>query len=419
MPGKIDAPLGEKLQAVRWGEYRLGDLFEIENTLSFNSDRLVDGAEYDYITRTSLNQGILQTTGFVNEENINPAGTWSLGLLQMDFFYRNKPWYAGQFVRKIVPKITIPENAILFFQTLLNLQKPILLQVLVRYVDETFRNTKIHLPQMQDGNIDFDFMESFIRELEEERIRELEEERIRELSAYLTVSGLSDATLTEREKLALQNFDTLEWQEFRMGDLFDRVSTAKLPYKAADLPKEATAENPLPCLTSSFMNQGLNYYAPKENATVLKHVISIPSNSDVYRAYYQSHDFTVLSDAYVIRWNLNDREISAQEYLFMVACINQVTDLPIYSYKNKLGGWNVVQDKYIMLPVRDGAPDYAAMQDFISAVQKLVIKDVVKYAEDKINATKKVVKNKDEYKTTEDKSFLSVAESADYKGIPR
>ena len=250
---------------------------------------------------------------------------------------------------------------------------------------------KISLPTTANNEIDFDFMESFIRELEEERIRELEEERIRELSAYLTVSGLSDATLTEREKLALHNFDTLEWKEFRMGDLFDRVSTAKLPYKAADLPKEATVENPLPCLTSSFMNQGLNYYAPKENATVLKHVISIPSNSDVYRAYYQSHDFTVLSDAYAIRWNLNDREISAQEYLFMVACINQVTDLPIYSYKNKLGGWNVVQDKYIMLPVCNGAPDYSAMQDFISAVQKLVIKDVVQYADKKIGATKAVV----------------------------
>ena len=73
----------------------------------------------------------------------------------------------------------------------------------------------------------------------------------------------------------------------------------------------------------------------------------------------------------------------------------------------------------IMLPVRDGAPDYAAMQNFISAVQKLVIKDVVKYAEDKINATKKVVKKEVEYKTNEDKSFLSVAESADYKKIPR
>ena len=236
------------------------------------------------------------------------------------------------------------------------------------------------------GNIDFDFMESFIRELEEERIREL--------TAYLTVSGLADATLTANERSALKKFDRLEWQTFRMEDLFEKVSTAKLPYKAADLPKEPTVENSLPCLTSSFMNQGLNYYAPKNGATILKNVISIPSNSDVYRAYYQSQDFTVLSDAYAIRWNFNDFEISSKEYLFMVACINQVTNLPIYSYKNKLGVWNVVKNKSIVLPVVDGIPNLNIMQDFISAVQKLVIKDVVQYADEKIATTKEVVEEK-------------------------
>ena len=86
------------LENVEWGEYRLGDLFEIERTLSFNADRLVDGNEYDYVTRTSANQGIFRTTGFVNKENINSENTWSLGLLQMDFFYRRRKWYAGQFV---------------------------------------------------------------------------------------------------------------------------------------------------------------------------------------------------------------------------------------------------------------------------------------------------------------------------------
>lgn len=39
---------------------------------------LTDGYEYDYVTRTSQNQGVLQTTGFVNKEHINPAGVWSL-----------------------------------------------------------------------------------------------------------------------------------------------------------------------------------------------------------------------------------------------------------------------------------------------------------------------------------------------------
>lgn len=376
-----------------------------------NKVTLVGNGGHPYIVRQGSDNG---QKGFIDEDKscLNDGNTISFGQDTATMFYQEKPYFTGDKIKILKPKLERfgKDNAQFFLATMRRSFSNFGWGT-SSFSIEVIENQTITLPVTDNNEIDFDFMESFIRELEEERIREL--------SAYLTVSGLSDATLTEREKLALQNFDTLEWQEFRMGDLFDRVSTAKLPYKAADLPKEATAENPLPCLTSSFMNQGLNYYAPKENVTVLKHVISIPSNSDVYRAYYQSHDFTVLSDAYVIRWNLNDREISAQEYLFMVACINQVTDLPIYSYKNKLGGWNVVQDKYIMLPVCNGAPDYAAMQDFISAVQKLVIKDVVKYTEDKINATKKVVKNKDEYKTNEDKSFLSVAESADYKGIPR
>ena len=106
----------------------------------------MNGNEYDYVTRTSYNQGVLRKTGYVNQQNINEKGTWSLGLLQMDFFYRKNPWYAGQFVRKIVPKIDLDENAILFFTTVLNMQKQKLLNVLVRDVDSTFLSTNIQLP---------------------------------------------------------------------------------------------------------------------------------------------------------------------------------------------------------------------------------------------------------------------------------
>ena len=183
-------PLSLRLSKVQWGEYRLGDLFDIQNTLSFNTDKLIDGEEYDYVTRTSFNQGILRTTGFINKENINSAGTWSLGLLQMDFFYRKKPWYAGQFVRKIVPKIVIPNGAKLFFQTILNMQKPTLLQVLVRNVDETFRNIKVQLPEIAPNVIDFAFIESFVYDLEMVRVRELEMMRMSEIEAYLKVIDL-------------------------------------------------------------------------------------------------------------------------------------------------------------------------------------------------------------------------------------
>ncbi|GAA8270849.1 hypothetical protein HpKG72_01730 [Helicobacter pylori] len=202
-------PLSSQLNAIKWGEFKLGDLFEIEKTLSFNKDALTQGQDYDYITRTSQNQGVLQTTGFVNTENLNPPFTWSLGLLQMDFFYRKKPWYAGQFMRKITPKTEIENKINLhiahYFTTLLNSLKRPLLSVLVRDIDKTFRDQKIQLPLKPNAktqtleDIDFHFMEKFIAELEQCRLAELE--------AYLKATGLSNTTLSNDEENALNLFN--------------------------------------------------------------------------------------------------------------------------------------------------------------------------------------------------------------------
>lgn len=247
----------------------------------------------------------------------------------------------------------------------------------------------ISLPQTTEGKIDFDFMEDFVRELEELRLRELK--------AYLLATGLNDYQLSQVDHSALRGFKNIRWQEFRVGDLFDRISTVKLTYKAKELPQQPIGDYTLPCLTSSFMNQGLNYYAPRKGATILKNVISIPSNSDVYRAYYQSRDFTVLSDAYAIQWIYDTTEITSKQYLFMVACINKVTDLPIYSYKNKLGGWNVVKDKYISLPATaDGQPGLAIMEELVTAMQKIAITDVAKYTEQQLNAAHHIVETTNE-----------------------
>lgn len=172
---------------------------------------------------------------------------------------------------------------------------------------------------------------------------------------------------------------TVKWGDYKMGKLFQRVKTNKLPYKADELPNRPLGEYTLPCLTSSFNNQGLNYYAPREGATVLKNVISIPSNSDVYRAYYQPNDFTVLSDAYAIRWIFDDRELSTRQYLFVVMCINKVTDLSIYSYKNKLGGWNVVRNKHIQLPQKRGEIDFDFMESFIAELEAECVAELSAY----------------------------------------
>lgn len=200
---------------------------------------------------------------------------------------------------------------------------------------------------------------------------------------------------------------SVKWGKYIIGDLFERIKTAKLPYKADKLPKQPCGEYVIPCLTSSFRNQGLNYYVPREGATILKHVISIPSNSDVYRAYYQSREFTVLSDAYAIRWKNKAEIITSNQYLFMVMCINKVTDLPIYSYKNKLGGWNVVKNKPIMLPQKNGKIDFKFMDDFIAELEAERVAELEAYLS--------VTGLKDTLLTKEEKSIIENYNSLTWK----
>lgn len=239
------------------------------------------------------------------------------------------------------------------------------------------QNFTIQLPS-KNGEIDFNFMDSVVNQLEKQRIEKL--------NTYLETTGLKDYRLTNNEKEVLKKFkdNGVKWKEFKLGVLFERIKTKKLPFKAKELPGTLTDTHTIPCLTSSFNNQGLNYFVPKEEATILKNVISIPSNSDVYRSYFQSKPFTVLSDAYAIKWIFDNKKLLPNQYLFAVQCINKVTDLPIYSYKNKLGGWNVVKNKHIKLPVKNDKPDYESMNTLISAIKKQTIKNVVIYVENKV-----------------------------------
>ena len=344
---------------------------------------------HPYIVRQSSNNG---QKGLISADEIflNEGNTISFGQDTATVFYQEKPYFTGDKIKILKPKDKrFSRFNAQFFLAAMRKAFSGFTWGTQSYSVDVIEEANLLLPISSDKNINFQFMEDFLRELERARLRELE--------AYLVATGLNNYELTAIDHSTLDNFKHLQWKEFRIGDLFERISTQKLPYKAKELSKQPTVDCPLPCLTSSFMNQGLNYYIPRKGATILSNVISIPSNSDVYRAYYQSRDFTVLSDAYAIQWKDESVKLTGKQHLFMVACINKVTDLPIYSYKNKLGGWNVVKDKYITLPTKDGThPDLATMEQLSSTLQKIVIADVAKYTARNLEATQQVIEAQDE-----------------------
>lgn len=235
---------------------------------------------------------------------------------------------------------------------------------------ERVKNKKIQLPITADNQIDFDFMESFIRELEEERVREL--------AAYLTASGLADTTLTASEQAALNAFDTLEWGEFRYDTIFNHIEQGRR------LKKDDQKAGDIPFVMSGVTNTGVVNY-------ISNPVASFPANSitvDIFgNTFYRNFAYG-LGDDTGAYWS-DEKKYSKEQMLFFAASVGKSL-VGKYSYGHKLRSSQSLGFK-MLLPVHDGSPDYAAMQDLISAVQKLVIKDVVAYADRKIAATKAVV----------------------------
>lgn len=392
----MSSPLAQRLAQVKWGEIKLGELFSIETTQGFNKESLTEGDEFDYVTRSSLNNGILQPTGYVEDYDLNPSKCWSLGLLQMDFFYRERQWYAGQFVRKIIPKFEVTKGSIPFFTTILNKQKQNLLSVLVRDVNTTFVSSTVLVPVNSDGKPNFEFIDSFIAELEAERVAKLK--------AYLRNSGLDNYELCDKEQemLLLSNHDREDGRypivvkkihnntkEFKISDIFNLTKGKRLT-KANHLPGNT------PFIGSTESNNGVTGYIGQDPLFNDK-AITISYNGSVGQVFYQDQPFWASDDINVLF--LKNHSLNRELFGYLGACLYKAGKSFSYTYK-----WNLdrMRETIISLPIQTNSaglpiidssktyhpegftPDWDFMETYIRAIEKLVIKNVVDFANKEI-----------------------------------
>ena len=235
---------------------------------------------------------------------------------------------------------------------------------------EKVKKEFIQLPT-KDGKIDFEFMDACIRELEEERIREL--------SAYLTVSGLDNYELSSEEKEALDAYDSIMFGKCKFKDIFNKIKQGRR------LKKDDQIVGNIPFVMSGRTNTGVVGYISNPIALFPKNSITI----DIFgNSFYRSYDFGAGDDTGVY-WN--DKTQYSKEAMLYLTTAMEKTLLGKYSYGKKLRSSQSFNFK-MQLPTKDGKIDFSYMELLISAVQKLVIKDVVLYADEKIQSTKKIVK---------------------------
>jgi hypothetical protein len=172
---KNNTQFEKKLKDIKWKEYKLGDLFDIKGNPQLNKDSFVfnENGEYPYFTRTILNNGIAGYVDYLDEEHKISGNCLAIGMMGMQFFYMEKDFYAGQFTKRAIPKsFTLKKGIATYLASLMNRNQNVFQNVLVRDFEREFNKTKIQLPT-KNNEIDFEFMENFIAELESERIEHL------------------------------------------------------------------------------------------------------------------------------------------------------------------------------------------------------------------------------------------------------
>lgn len=367
----MNASLNEKLGTVKWGEFKYKEVFNrIEQGRRLKKDDQIDGT-IPFVMSGTTNAGVVNYIS-------NPVASFPKNAITIDIFgntfYRNYAFGAGDDTGVYWNDTTAySSNAMLFFAVAMQKSMMGRFSYGKKLRSSQSEDFTMHLPVTDDGTIDFDFMESFIAELEAERVAEL--------SAYLTVSGLDNYELSNNEMAIIERYKKhqIPFSEFEFIKIFNNIKQGRRLKKDDQLPGD------IPFVMSGTTNTGVIGYISNPVARFPKNSITI----DIFgNSFYRNYDFGAGDDTGVY-WN-TEKEYSRTCMLFFAAAMGRALRGK-YSYGKKLRSSQSIHFK-MQLPTKDGKPDYDAMAALISAVQKLVIKDVVLYADRKIEKTKDVTK---------------------------
>ncbi|GAA8632030.1 restriction endonuclease subunit S [Helicobacter pylori] len=382
-------PLSSQLNAIKWGEFKLGDLFEASNGDFDIQKRHINHKGEFVITAGLSNNGVLGQSDI--KAKVFESHTITIDMFGCAF-YRSFAYKMVTHARvfSLKPKFEINHKIGLFLSTLFfGYPKKFGYENMCSWVK--IKNDKVILPLKPTANaqtlddIDFHFMEKFIAELEQCRLAELQ--------AYLKATGLENTTLSSTEENALNLFNNsrgcntpcgLTWQSFKLGDLFEMERGTRLT-------KANRIKGTRPLVTAGYENYGVAEYISNHEQRVFKgNTITIDMFANAFYRYseYSADDnILVLTPKFTMNHRIG---------LCVTARINAVLKAKFsYGKQYRQKDFNVT---IISLPLKPTANaqtlediDFHFMRTLINALMKQTIQGVVQYSSAKIQATKEVI----------------------------
>lgn len=337
-----------------WKRTILKDWFTIKTSVSFDKGNIElsnnsNGNDYEFIGRTSINNGI---QGYVKHLGFEPN---NLFLLTPKF-----DWIISHYkymIACINSGLKIFDKNYSSYPTM-----------------NTLNNLVIFLP-IRNEQPDISYMHHFISELQAERLQELQ--------GYLKVTGLSNYTLTDEELHLIDRFDSIEWMSFDITNVFNVNNTHSI------LSSWITPNSGgIPYVTAGESNNSISTYIDYDISQIEKGNSIMIGGKTLVITYQESDYFS--NDSHNLALYAKDEQGKLKDNQFFMISSLYKSLKPRYSWGDSISKKKIQLDTFD-LPVKNGLIDYEFMSKWIQIIKKLVIADVVKYADRELSAYQSVI----------------------------
>ena len=234
------------------------------------------------------------------------------------------------------------------------------------------KKLNIQVPVTSDDKLDTEYMVSYVRKIEASYVRKIE--------AYLAVLGyksLADCQLNEHDLDVLHN-KSKKFVFFKLSSLFPHIKQGKR------LRKQDQISGNIPFIMSGETNQGFVKFIKNNLNLIPKNSLTIDILGNVF---YRNYEYSI-SDDVGAYWS---DKYTTNQMLYLTTSI-KLAMLGKFSYGKKFRS-SRSNNINVALPVTtSGKPDYAFMEDYITAIEKLKVIKIKQYLDQKLLAYQELTK---------------------------
>lgn len=338
-----------KLTDVEWGEFKVGDIFEIFTGSLIDNPK---SGTIPRITATDVNNGVAMFTSRYEEKARYFSNFISVSFLGSVFYHKDTVSLDMK-IHGIKPcRYELKSESALF---LIPLIKNFSFKYSYGYQLSTriLVNQKLMLPINSQGQPNWQFMEDYIKQEQKQQAQKIIDYYERKL-----VDLAGDAL----------GLDKVEWKTFRFTEVFQEIQRGKR------LTKANQTDGPKPYISSTSENNGVDAFIGNETGIrKFEDVLTIANSGSVGSTFYQQFEF-VASDHVTA---LKSENADKYAYLFLSTVVKRLEEK--YSFNREINDTRIKREKIILPADKQGNPNFQYMSDFVKKLELDKVQEVLEY----------------------------------------